>query len=174
MPNPEKIKAVEDLKSLFQDSKGYYLADFTGMNALEITELRRRFRRENVRFRIAKNTLVRIALTDLAHKDILDFLVGPNAFVITYEDELSPPRIMKGFEKEYSKGKLKLAYIDGKILQEDELNRIANLPSVQQIRANLVGAIQSPIYGLVWGLKGLLTSLVLTLSQIAKSREEDK
>jgi large subunit ribosomal protein L10 len=173
MPNPEKAEMVGQLKELFKESKGYYVADFTGLNAQEITDLRRRFRRENVKLKVAKNTLARIALSELEHEAIVEHLVGPNAYVIAYEDELAPPRIMKDFVKEYSKGTLKLAYLDGRVIQGDELVKLSKLPKAEQIQANLVGALKSPIYGLVWSLKGLLTSLVLTLNQIAKSREED-
>jgi len=173
MPKPEKIDAVKNLKEVLKDAKGIFLTDFTGLSVPEITELRRRLKEKGYIFKVIKNTLARMALEELGKSHINEFLIGPNALVISYDDIVEPIKIIFDFKKEYQKSELKVGLVDDKVLNEDELETLSKLPGINELRAKVVGTLQSPIYGLVYQLKGLLNTLVWTLEALKKKKEEE-
>ncbi len=174
MPKPEKIKKVEELKELLKDAKGLYLADFTGLSVPEITELRRRMREKNVVFKVVKNTLAKIAFEEIGYKEIKDFLVGPNALVISYDDPIESVKIFFNFKKEFEKGEVKVGYIEGNILSKEDLEKLSKLPGKDELRAKVIGVLYSPLYSLAVNLKGLMNKLVWTLEAIKNAKEEGK
>jgi len=172
MVKPEKIKKVEEIKELLKDSKGFYLADFTGLTVAEITDLRRRLREKKALMKVVKNTMARRALEDLGYEGFSEILVGPNAIIVAYEDPVEPLKSIFEFIKEVNKTQLKVGYVEGTIFDADGLKQLSKLPSKDVLRAQVVGTLQAPIYGLVWRLKGMLTSLAVVLNEIKKKKEE--
>ena len=172
MVKPEKVKKVEEIKELLKDSKGFYLADFTGLTVAEITDLRRRLREKNALMKVVKNTMARRALEDLGYEGFSEILVGPNAIIVAYEDPVEPLKSLFEFIKEVNKTQVKVGYVEGTVFDADALKQLSKLPSKDVLRAQVVGTLQAPIYGLVWRLKGMLTSLVLVLNEIKKKKEE--
>ncbi len=172
MVKPEKVKKVEEIKELLKDSKGFYLADFTGLTVAEITDLRRRLREKNALMKVVKNTMARRALEDLGYKEFSEILVGPNAIIVAYEDPVEPLKSIFEFIKEVNKTQVKVGYVEGTVFDADALKQLSKLPSKDVLRAQVVGTLQAPIYGLVWRLKGMLTSLALVLNEIKKKKEE--
>jgi large subunit ribosomal protein L10 len=173
MPKPEKIEAVKNLKEMLKDAKGVYLADFTGLTVPEITELRKRLKEKGYIFKVIKNTLARTAFEELGKTQINQFLVGPNALLVSHDDVVEPVKIFFEFKKEFQKSELKVGFIEDRILEAKELEALSKLPGLSELRAKIVGALQSPLYGLVYHLKGLLSSLVLTLESLKKKKEEE-
>lgn len=173
MPKPEKTEVVKNLKEILKGAKGIYLADFTGLSVPEITELRKRLKEKGYIFKVVKNTLARIALEELGKSHINEFLVGPNALVVSYNDVVEPVKIFFNFKKEYQKIELKVGLIDDRVLKAKELDALSKLPGLDELRVKIVGTLQSPIYGLVFQLKGLLNSLVWTLEALKKKKEEE-
>ncbi len=172
MVKPEKVKKVEEIKELLKDSKGFYLADFTGLTVAEITDLRRRLREKNALMKVVKNTMARRALEDLGYEGFSEILVGPNAIIVAYEDPVEPLKSIFEFIKEVNKTQVKVGYVEGTVFDADALKQLSKLPSKDVLRAQVVGTLQAPIYGLVWRLKGMLTSLALVLNEIKKKKEE--
>ncbi len=172
MVKPEKVKKVEEIKELLKESKGFYLADFTGLTVAEITDLRRRLREKNARMKVVKNTMARRALEDLGYQGFSEILVGPNAIIVAYEDPIEPLKAVFEFIKEVQKTKLKAGYVDGEVFDTKGLEQLSKLPSKDTLRAQVVGTLQAPIYGLVWRLKGMLTGLAIVLNEIKKKKEE--
>ncbi len=172
MVKPEKVKKVEEIKELLKDAKGFYFADFTGLTVAEITDLRRRLREKNARMKVVKNTMTRRALEELGYEGFSEILVGPNALIVAYEDVVEPLKSIFEFKKEVNKTQLKVGYVDGELYDEKGLEKLSKLPSKDKLRAQVVGTLQAPIYGLVWRLKGMLTSFVVVLNEIKKKKEE--
>jgi len=172
MPKEEKVRKKEEIKELLKDARGIYFFDFTGYSVPEITELRQRLKQKGARMMVVRNTLTRKALSELGKKEIEEFLVGPNAIVVTYKEELDSVKTLFDFSQEIEKGEIKGGWFAGKTLEKEEVIRLAKLPSVETLRARTVSALKSPLIVLLFYLKGLTNSLVLTLDAIRRKKEE--
>lgn len=170
---PHKVEAVNSIKGLVEDARGVLLIDFTGLNAHETVEFRRRIKRNKGIMRVIKNTLARIALQESKIKGLKDFLVGPNAFIVAYEDPIEILRTIIEFQREFEKVKIMAGVIDDVLYGAEDLDRIAKLPPLSESRANLVGVLEGNFYQLIGMLEGLFNSLITTLSQIQDIRKEE-
>ncbi len=171
---PEKIEAVRQIKEMLKDGKAFYLIDFKGWNVAEITKLRRDLKNNDARMRVVKNTLLRIALRDeeLYRDEMAPFLEGPTALVVTYRDEIQPLKLINDYIKETNKGNIKAVFIGDTLYHGDAIKQLVKLPSIEQLRGQVVGAFAAPMYGLVFALGGLLRNLVNVLEQIKEKKGE--
>jgi large subunit ribosomal protein L10 len=167
----KKISIVEEAKNLISNSKGFYVIDYKGWNVAEINNLRRKLKEKQAQMKVIKNTLFTIALKDL-NINVFEKFEGTNAFVFVKGDEVEPLKIISEFIKETNKGALKVGYINGVKYDAKQLEFLSKLPSINELRAKVVGAINAPIYNLVYSLKALLINLVLVLTQIKNKKEE--
>jgi large subunit ribosomal protein L10 len=167
----KKISIVEEAKNLISNSKGFYVIDYKGWNVAEINNLRRKLKEKQAQMKVIKNTLFTIALKDL-NINVFEKFEGTNAFVFVKGDEIEPLKIVSEFIKETNKGALKVGYINGVKYDANQLEVLSKLPSINELRAKVIGAINAPIYNLVYSLKALLINLVLVLTQIKNKKEE--
>ena len=166
-----KVKAVEEIKDKFSRSRTAILTDYRGLNVAEITELRRKLKEEDVEYKVVKNTLTSIAIKDFDF-NLDEFLEGPTAIAFSYEDPVAPAKVLVDFAKTISNSKLKLV-VEGKVTSKDVIDELAKLPPKEQLLANAVGAIQSPLYGIVGVLQGPLRELVYTLQAVQDKLHKD-
>jgi len=170
MPKPEKIQAVDTLKSKFSAAKGIVLADFTGLTVAEVNELRRKCREAQVEYRVVKNTLARIAAKEAQITELVEHFQGPVAVALSEVDSIAPARVLDSFRKETQKPTLKAGFVEGKLFTAEELQKIASLPSRDGLVAQVIGAIQGPMAQVVWTLEGVLRNLVSILDQAAQKQ----
>ena len=101
MPTLQKTELINDLTQKFQNSSGIYFTRYTGMNVAKVTELRRKFRENEVSYFISKNTLTKIAANNAGYEDKLnDWLNGQIGIAYTSGDSAAPARVIRNFEKE--------------------------------------------------------------------------
>lgn len=160
-----KIKAVEELRDKFSHSTAAVLTDYRGLNVAEITELRRKLKEQDVEYRVVKNTLTSIAIKDMGY-NLNEFLKGPTAVAFSYEDPVAPAKVLVDFAKTHKQLEIKAGVIEGKVADKDVIGELAKMPPKEQLLANTVGAIQSPLYGIVGVLQGTLRDMVYTLQAI--------
>lgn len=173
MPTAGKISAVEELTQLMSRSRGFYLADFTGLDVPEVTRLRKRLRDEDITYRVVKNRLALIALKSAGIQDLDEILRGPTGLASSETDPVAPVRLLHEFAEE-SNGlpRLKGGFADGRVYREDQLEALANLPSREVLLGQVVSSVRSPLSGLVFCLGGMLQNLVLILNEIARNKGE--
>ena len=99
MPNAEKVKKVEELNGLFQKAQSAVLADYQGIEAAELTQLRSHMRVRSVDFRVIKNTLARQAAKNTPFELLDDEFKGPISLVLSYEDPVAPAKALAEFVK---------------------------------------------------------------------------
>ncbi len=152
-----KKVVVEEIKQKIQDSKSVVLVKFSGLSVAEDTELRREFRKNNVEYKVLKNTLVRRAFNDLGIKDFDEDLNGPTS-VAFGADETSAAKVTMDAVKKYNeKVSVKSAYFEEKRLDENGVKALASIPSKQQLYAMLASA-----------LLGVPRALAIALNQVAE------
>ena len=172
MNRSEKEQVIEDMKEKVLRAKGLYFADFTGITVEEVNELRREFRKQNIDYRVVKNTLARKALERATGYDtVLDRLVGHTGIAFAYEDPVAPAKLIKKFrEKHDNKLSLKICVIDKQVFEESRLNELASLPTRGELMAGILGTIQSPIAGVIGAVNALARDLVSIIGQIEKKK----
>lgn len=168
IPTPEKAAVIERLGALLERGTGAILTDYRGLTVAEITELRRRLREQSAEYHVVKNTLFRRAVAD--PEPLAPYLEGPTAIAFALEDPVGPTKVLIDFIREKRKAALKAGYIDGRVFNEQQLNDLSKLPPKPILLGQVVGAIQSPISGLVFTLQGVISNFVYTLQAIADKK----
>mgnify|MGYP000221111884 FL=1 len=171
MKRSEKEQIVAEVKDMISRAKGMYFADFTGITVEQVTELRREFRKSNVEYRVVKNTLARKALENTAAYDrVVPKLVGHTAIAFGYDDPIAPAKIIKKFRDKHEKLNVKLCIIENQVFDGAELDKIAQLPSRQELIAGILGSIQSPISGVVGAVGAVIQNLIYVIDAIEKKK----
>lgn len=170
-----KKERVVDLKGQFSRSKLAVVSDYRGLTVKEMNELRRRIQAAGGDYTVAKNTLIRRALSETEGAPQIDqMLKGPTALVVGYEDPVGPVKALMDYLKETKKEMdIRGGIIEGKPVTGADLQQIATLPSREEMVAKLMGSMQSPAQGVVITLSGVARNLAYALEAIRKQKEEN-
>lgn len=168
---PEKVAQVEALEAWLRGAAAAILTDYRGLNVGELGQLRAKLREAGAEYRVVKNTLLQRAATALGIAGLDPYLEGPTAIAVSREDPVAPARALQEFIRQMRKLEVKGALVEGRVMTADEVRSLADLPGKPQLRARLLGALQSPAAGLVGVLQGVPRSLVVALEQIRKQKE---
>jgi large subunit ribosomal protein L10 len=149
MMNKEAKKTyVDQMKKSFSSNESVMIAQYQGLNVTELDELRKELREKGIIFKITKNRITKIAIKDTPVKDLEKFFTGPTAAAIS-SDPISTAKILTKFAKSHDKLKIVAGFMDGKVLDKNEVAIIATLPSLDEARANIVGILATPAQKLV-------------------------
>ena len=152
----KKKEIVNDLKTALDSAESLVFLNFKGLSVALVIELRRSLTKENISYRVAKKTLMKIAL-DKRFEGELPVLDGETAMVYG-KDKLAPSRIVYNFEKTHKENiKVLGGVFEGKYLGRDGILAIAMIPPIEILYGQLVGVLASPY-----------RKLVVALDQIAK------
>ena len=166
MPNTKNINQVEQLTDKLSKAKAVYFTEYHGLNVEDITKLRREFSKVDVEFKVAKNTLIKLAADNNKLKGLDPYLSGSTAIAISYEDPTGPARVLKAFKKEHELPDIKGIIFEGEVLDGKEFKRIADLPTKDQLLAILASSLSSPMTQLALTLKSSMTDLGNVLSNL--------
>ena len=167
----KKESIVQELKEELKSSPSIVLSNYYGINVQSITELRGSLREKDIKFKIYKNTLFKIAAKEVGLEGLTSTLSGSTAVAFAREETLLPVKMLRKYSVDNKDQlKLKIALLEGKIYLEEQLDRIASLPDKDELLARILGNLQSPIYSTVYTLKSPLLALVNVLDQIQKDK----
>ena len=162
----KKNTLVADLTELLTSAKSTVYAKYQGLTVAELQELRKAAREANVKIKVVKNRLVRVAMGQIAvYKDTdTTGLTGQLLYVISDDDEVAPAKVLAEFAKKHAALNLAGGFGDaGNALSEDEVKALAAMPSKNELIAQVVAQLLSPvtdsISGLSGGLPGILSGL---------------
>lgn len=174
MLKAEKTKLVEELKQKLQNSRSLFLADFTGLNVEDMTRLRRNLKEKDIQFKISKNSLARLAASQADKTAIIAYLEGPIGLAFITGDPTWAAKIFYESFKKIEKPKIGAFLIDNQIYTGERLKEWATLPPKEEVLAELLAALNSPMANLVGILNGMIQNLLLTLEGLVqkKSKEE--
>ena len=170
MPTARKEAEVTELRDLLAGAKHLILTNFTGLTVGEITKLRRELRKSNTSYAVVKNTLFRIAAGNELASTLDTFLAGPTGIVFAGEDPVAPAKVLKEFGDSVRTVEIKAAFIDGKLVDAQQIAALAALPSKEELLARLVGSLVSPLRGLVTVLSGNQRGLVQVLNALREKK----
>ena len=174
MPKQVKVDAVVGLKDRIGKASALYFIDFTKLAANDFNVLRRKLGESKVTVRVVKNRLALRALTESGvPADIEKLLTGPTSLVFAGDDPVAPARTIREQMKKMAALKVKGAYLDQVLYAADRFDFIAALPTKNELRGEVVGVLEGPIWGLVMTLDGLLSELVRVLDQVKDRRRAE-
>ena len=144
MDRAQKQESIETLKGVFADAGAVVVTHNLGLTVAELTDLRLRLRKEGAALKVVKNTLVQKALDGAIGEAANSLFKGPVAIAYA-ADPVSAAKVVA----EYAKGNDKLSIVGGilgqdTVLSVDAVKSLATLPSLDQIRSQLIGLVNSP------------------------------
>jgi large subunit ribosomal protein L10 len=171
LPKPAKIEQVAEVKERIEQNQIAVLTKYVGINAEEVTDLRRKLREQGVSMKVYKNRLAKLALDELGLSEAVSFMEGPTAWAFS-EDPVAPAKVLKDFGKEVPVVEMRGGILEGKIVSKDQLEALASLPGREVLLAQLVGTVAAPLRNLVGVLSAPTRNLVNVLDQVKKQKEE--
>lgn len=159
----KKQALVSEMSDLFASSRMAAFAQYNGLSVREVQELRRAAREAGVTIKVVKNRLVRVTMAGQAqYKDTdTSALVGQLLYAVSSEDEVAPAQVLDKFAKTHPALQLVGAFSgEGAALSTAEVKALAGLPSKNQLVAEVVAQLLSPVHDVTNALSGNLHALL--------------
>jgi len=139
----EKQNLVASLKGTFEGANLVVITRQSGLTVAESTQLRRQIREAGASFKVTKNRLARLALEGTKFAELAPMFTGPTAIAVS-QDPVAAAKVVVNFAKANEKLVLVGGALDGKVLDINAVKSLAALPSLDELRAQLVGMLQTP------------------------------
>lgn len=166
----EKNIIIDNLTKKINEANHFYLADVSGLNALDTSTLRRKCFEKDINLVVVKNTLLKKALekSNTEFDPLYDVLVG-NTSIIFSETGNVPAKVIKEFRKKHKKPIIKAAFVEESFyFGDDQLESLANIKSKDELIGDIVLLLQSPLKNVMSSLQSggnILTGVLKTLSE---------
>ncbi|MCA2005422.1 MAG: 50S ribosomal protein L10 [Ignavibacterium sp.] len=169
MNKNEKSEIIAEAKELIEKSTAVYVADYSGVNVADISELRNQFRKEGVTYKVFKNTLFKRALVESGkYSKLADNLEGMSGFAFAFDNPVAPAKIIKKYFDANKKFSLKACYIETEFYSGTQLDQLATLPTKADLIAGILSSINAPASGIVGSINAVFRDLVSVIDQISK------
>ncbi len=181
IPNPEKKETVAQLEEIVAKAEGIIFTDFSGLSVAQINDLRSRFfNAGETNLLVAKNTLTKIALSNRGYENLLEQLIpvlkGPTAMALGFNDPVRPVKVIADFQKDLKieKPAFKGGIVDGEFYGPEDIDKLKDIPPVEQLYAYIVGGISSPLTEFVGVLNETVRSFVGVLDAVIQKKQEEE
>ncbi len=164
MPTEKKKETVARWVERLSRSQVVILTDYRGINMKDLTALRRALEKADGGYHVVKNTLLRLALRQASIAGLETYLEGPTAVALGYGDVVALAKALREQLPSYPSLQVKAAWMSGRVLSPETLETLATLPPRPVLLGQIVGALESPLAGLVGALAGVLRQLMYVLS----------
>lgn len=152
-----KESQVKEIVEKINASEALVVAEYAGLTVKETQELRAQLKEKGVELKVYKNRLVKLAMEEAGFGEINSELTGPNAFAFGMEDGISPAKVLAEFAKKHEALKLKAGTYEGKVIDLEELQVIATLPSFEEALTMLAMSMMAPLKYVSVGMNTLAT-----------------
>ena len=173
MDRNQKENLIADVNSRLQKAEATFIVDYQGLNVEEMNRLRNDLRKSNTEIQVAKNRLLKLASENTGTECIKDDFVGPNALVISYDDIVAPAKVLMDLSKDMNHLEVKTGQISGKPISTDEIKRLAELPSRDQLLSQVLSVMQAVPTSFVRVLNAVPTGLVNVLKAVEDKKNEE-
>jgi large subunit ribosomal protein L10 len=166
----EKKVLVSGLADKLLSACAGVLVSYKGINVEKDTALRKELREAGIDYTVVKNTLLRRAVAMASLNELSSVLEGTTALAVSREDCVLAAKILCKFAENNDFYKIKMGFVEGKVVSTNEVQNLAKLPSKEILVAQVLCGLNSPIIGLVSVLSGTMRGLVVALSAVAKKK----
>jgi large subunit ribosomal protein L10 len=164
----EKQILTKEYVTRLNRSPFFIVVDYRGLKVTHLTELRKRLTQAGAEIHVVKNSLFQIAAKEAGVGELNGALSGQLAVVTGQKDISAAAKALKNFSAEFDKPKFKFGYLNNQRLEEAALKALADLPSLDVLRATLLGLLNAPATKLV----RLLNTPAQQLAQVIKAKSE--
>jgi large subunit ribosomal protein L10 len=174
MLKEQKHRVVEQLTERLRDTDTLMVADYRGLTMPEIDELRGKLLEAGARFSVVKNTLTRLAAEAAGKQEVLELIEGPTAiaFLDAEGDPAAVAKVLNDTARTNDVLVIRGGLLDGTVVGDVEIKRLATLPSAEVLRAQLVGAVAAPLTTVVGLFAAPLRDLVGVIDARIRQLEE--
>lgn len=172
MNRNDKASMVEQLSERLANAQIAIVTDYRGLTVSSFEELRRELKKSNADIQVAKNTLMRRAIEGTAFEPMKDSLEGTTAVTVSYDDPVTPAKILTKFAESHPELVIKMGCLDGKALSIDDLVALSKLPSKEVMLGNLAAVLNAVPTKLVRTLNAIPSQLVYALSAVQNQKEQ--
>jgi large subunit ribosomal protein L10 len=169
VPTQAKAEAIEELKGRLAGAQAAVLTEYRGLTVRQLSELRKQLKVAAAEYRVVKNRLARIAMEGSPLAPLQKHLTGPIGLVIVRKDPVAVAKALTAFARTNPALSVKMGVIDGQLLEPKELRAVADMPSREALRGQIVGAVQGPLAQLVGLLNAPHRELVYILAERGKA-----
>jgi large subunit ribosomal protein L10 len=170
----QKESEVASLRERLSTAESVMIVDYRGLTVADANDLRGRLRKAGegkIDYCVAKNTLIRLASTGTRAEALAPYLAGPTALAFAHDEPSALAKVLVGYAKENEKFEIKAGLVDGQVVDLAEIRGLAELPSPDELRAMLMGTLQTPMRKLAGTLQSLLGQLCNALEERHKQLE---
>ena len=171
MNRADKAEVVSTYRQKFSEAKIGVLAGYRGMSVAEISELRGKLREASAELKVVKNNLARIAAEGTPMEPLKDHFKGPMAIALSYDDVAAPAKILSDAAKQYKHLEVMSGALDGALLDQSEIARIATLPSRDELLGMFLRVLQAPVTSFATVLTAPLRDLLGVLNGVKEKKE---
>ena len=159
----EKQYLTREYAARLNASPFFIVVDYKGLKVGPMTDLRKRLNRAGSEIHIVKNSIFRLAAKEAGVADMNGSLTGQMAVVTGQKDISAAAKVVKNFNAEFDKLKIKFGYLNNNRLESPDIVALADLPSIEVLRGKLLGLLQTPATRLVALLNTPASQLVRVL-----------
>lgn len=168
----KKETLVNGYVEKLQRSQAVIVSEYRGLTTKQVQGLRRDLRNVHSELTVSKNTLLARALTEVGLPAPESLLTGPVAVTFCYDEVAAPAKVLTKFAKDSKIMVLRGGLMGQSVFNESGVQALTELPSKDQLRGQVVGALQAPISGLVNVLAGALRGFMNVLNARAGQLEQ--
>lgn len=161
-----KTEKIDAIKAKIEKAQVAVITEYQGLTVEDITKLRREIQKNGGDYMVTKNTLAKIAVKGTEYEALAEKMTGPIALAFGFEDPVSPAKAVVKFIKESKKGAIVGAVLEGKLMTEAETRALAELPSKEELYANMLGSINSPASGIVGSINAVMAQLTRAMAAV--------
>lgn len=136
----QKEAEVKELQDTFSNNEIVVITHYSGLDVPAISDLRGRMREAGARFKVTKNTLAKIAIKGTRYEALNDMFAGPTGVAVS-QDPVAAAKVAHNFAKDNDKLIIIGGALGEKILSKEEIEQLAKLPSIEEVRSKLVGLL---------------------------------
>jgi large subunit ribosomal protein L10 len=177
MPTVQKEETVADIAEAIKGSQAVLFTDYRGLTVAQVSDLRKQLRESGTTFTIVKNTLFkRAADGQITIDPQLDAtLNGPTAVAFANKDAIATAKAFVDYiaANRNTPLKIKGAVVDGRFFDAKSVEALSKVPPREELIAQMLGSLQSPITGLVGTLNGIISNFVYTLQAVQDKKQAE-
>ncbi len=167
-----KVSSIGELKDSFGKAPDFIFADYRGLTVEQISELRKKLRVKEARFKVVKNNFARIAFEQLSAPDVSSYLTGPTAVAVSPKDANEVAKILFDFAKETPALKVKGGLVGDSIYDAVQVEAFSKLPGRLELISMLMSVMNGPVRNLAGCLNDVNARLVRTIKAIGDKKAE--
>jgi len=169
----EKRGLVESLNERFKRATITIRTEFAGLSVAEMNRLRQELREVKGEYKVAKNTMLKLAVRDTPYAVMIEQLDGQTGLAFGEADAAEVARVLVRFAEQHAGLRITGGALEGEVLTDDAIDWLARLPSKEVVLAQLLGVIQAPATELVRLIQEPATRLVRLAAEIEKKRKAE-